>query len=61
MSRIAQWAIERPLYPWLIMAACFFGGLYGIETDGRLEDPNFPIKTAYIITSYPGASAVEVE
>jgi multidrug efflux pump subunit AcrB len=61
MSRIAQWAIERPLYPWLIMAACFFGGLYGIETVGRLEDPNFPIKTAYIITSYPGASAVEVE
>ncbi|MDH3643960.1 MAG: efflux RND transporter permease subunit, partial [Gammaproteobacteria bacterium] len=61
MKNIAQLAIERPLYTWLIIAVCFFGGLYGIESVGRLEDPAFPIKNAYIITAYPGASAVEVE
>ena len=61
MRNIAQWSIERPLYPWLIMFACLFGGLYGIENVGRLEDPAFPIKNAYIITTYPGASALEVE
>ena len=61
MNNIAQLAIERPLYPWVIVFVCVLGGVYGIDTVGRLEDPQFPIKNAYIITTYPGASAVEVE
>ena len=61
MKNIAQWSIERPLYPWLIILTCLVGGLYGIDTVGRLEDPVFPIKNAYVITVYPGASALEVE
>ncbi|MEM8768764.1 MAG: efflux RND transporter permease subunit [Pseudomonadota bacterium] len=61
MGNIATASIERPLYTWLLIAACFFGGWYGIETVGRLEDPKFPIKNAFIITPYPGASALEVE
>ena len=36
-------------------------GVYGIDKVGRLEDPAYPISTAYVITIYPGASAVEVE
>ncbi|MEM6709194.1 MAG: efflux RND transporter permease subunit [Pseudomonadota bacterium] len=54
-------AIDRPLYVWLLIAACVGGGLWGIDTVGRLEDPPFPVKTAFVITSYPGASAQEVE
>jgi len=61
MRDIATFSIEQPLYTWLLIAACLFGGFYGIDTVGRLEDPPFPIKTAYIITPYPGASALEVE
>ena len=61
MRNIAQLSIEHPLYPWMIIVACLFGGLYGIDTVGRLEDPEFPIKNAFIITAYPGASALEVE
>ncbi len=61
MRDIATFSIERPLYTWLLIAACFFGGLWGIDTVGRLEDPEFPIKSAFIITPYPGASALEVE
>ncbi len=61
MQNIAQFSIERPIYTWLLVLACFFGGIYGIDTVGRLEDPNFPIKTAYVITTYAGASAQEVE
>jgi len=61
MGNIATFSIDRPLYTWLLMLVCVFGGWWGINTVGRLEDPAFPIKQAYIITSYPGASAVEVE
>jgi multidrug efflux pump subunit AcrB len=61
MRDIATFSIERPLYTWLLILACLFGGLYGIDTVGRLEDPEFPIKNAFIITAYPGASALEVE
>lgn len=61
MRDIATFSIERPLYAWLLIAACLFGGLYGIDSVGRLEDPAFPIKSAFIITPYPGASALEVE
>ena len=43
------------------MIACLIGGLYGMQTVGRLEDPNFPIKNVLIITAYDGASAEEVE
>ena len=58
---IARFSIQRPLYPWMIALTCLLGGVYGMETVGRLEDPTFPIKNAYVITTYPGASAVEVE
>jgi len=60
-SNLAKLAIEKPLYTWMLVLACLFGGLYGIDNVGRLEDPPFPIKMAYIITVYPGASAEEVE
>ena len=58
---LAQLSIRYPLYPWLVMAACLIGGLYGIENVGRLEDPQFPVKQAFVITAYPGASAEETE
>ncbi len=36
-------------------------GLLSFEKLGRLEDPTFTIKTALIITPYPGATPLEVE
>ena len=60
-TSIARFAIERPLYTWLLVLACLGGGLVGIQEVGRLEDPAFPINNALIITSYDGASAEEVE
>ncbi|MEM6381384.1 MAG: efflux RND transporter permease subunit [Pseudomonadota bacterium] len=57
---IAAGAINRPIYTWLIILICFFGGLWGFDTLGRLEDPAFTIKVAVVATAYPGASAEEV-
>ena len=60
-GNIAVWSIERPLYVWMLVLACFVGGIFGVDSVGRLEDPDFPIKTALIVTTYDGASALEVE
>ena len=61
MNNIAMFAINRPLYPWMLVIACLVGGVYGMLTVGRLEDPKFPIKNVLVITAYDGASAQEVE
>ncbi|NOR81791.1 MAG: AcrB/AcrD/AcrF family protein, partial [Methyloprofundus sp.] len=58
---IARNAIERPVNTWLLVLLCFIGGLWGLESVGRLEDPAFTIKQALVVTSYPGATALEVE
>ena len=47
----------------VVMAAMFLaiiGGIVAYLNIGRLEDPEFTIKQALIITPYPGASAEEV-
>ena len=42
------------------MALAMIGGIIAYLNIGRLEDPEFTIKQALIITPYPGASASEV-
>jgi len=58
---IARASIDKPVNTWLIILICLIGGLWGLFTLGRLEDPAFTIKEAVVTTSYPGASALEVE
>ncbi|MGC3940872.1 efflux RND transporter permease subunit [Roseobacter sp. EG26] len=58
--QIARNSIERPLYTWLFMAFCLLGGAFGYLSVGKLEDPLFTLKSALVITAYPGASAAEV-
>lgn len=45
----------------IVIAFCVFlilvGGLWSYFTMGRLEDPVYTIKTAIVVTLYPGASA----
>ncbi|PXW14588.1 efflux RND transporter permease subunit [Paraburkholderia caballeronis] len=57
----ARALIERPLIAWVIALACLIGGLYAYVNIGRLEDPKFTIKTAIVVTRFPGASAEQVE
>ena len=61
MRNIASFISDNPIYGWIIILVCVAGGWHGINNIGRLEDPPFPIKVAYVITPYPGASAEEVE
>ncbi|KEJ89033.1 efflux RND transporter permease subunit [Sulfitobacter donghicola] len=57
---IARGSIERPIITWLIMLGCLLGGIWAFLSLGRLEDPAFTIKTAVIVTQYPGADAEQV-
>ncbi|MEO0750275.1 MAG: efflux RND transporter permease subunit [Pseudomonadota bacterium] len=57
---IATFSIARPIYTWIVMLVCIFGGLWGFLNLGRLEDPAFTIKTAVVTTFYPGADAIQV-
>ena len=58
---IARSAIERPVNTWLLVLLCLIGGLWGLDSVGRLEDPTFTIKQALVVTTYSGATALEVE
>ncbi|RYH03190.1 efflux RND transporter permease subunit [Salipiger sp. IMCC34102] len=60
MFSIARASIDKALITWILMLGCLVGGIWGFSTIGRLEDPAFSIKTAVVITSYPGASAEQV-
>jgi multidrug efflux pump subunit AcrB len=58
---IAEFSIKKKIIT-LVMTFLFIGGgIFSYEKLGRLEDPEFTIKDAQIITSYPGASPEEVE
>ncbi|MBX3356272.1 MAG: efflux RND transporter permease subunit [Phycisphaeraceae bacterium] len=57
---IAEATIRFRTFSLIATLAMVAGGVYAYMTMGRLEDPEFTIKEALIITHYPGASATEV-
>lgn len=57
---VASASISRPVQTWIIMLVCLLGGIWGFFSLGRLEDPAFTIKTAVVVTQYPGADAAQV-
>lgn len=58
---IAQLSIEKRTISWLFTLILLFGGFFAYQNLGRLEDPEFTLKKAMIVTSYPGASPEQVE
>jgi multidrug efflux pump subunit AcrB len=58
---ISRQFINNPVRVWLTILLLGVGGIFALLNIGRLEDPAFTIKTAVVITHYPGASAQQVE
>ena len=58
---LAQFSIDKKVITWTLTLVLLVAGLMTFGTLNRLEDPEFTIKNAQIITTYPGASAAEVE
>ncbi|MCH7914077.1 MAG: efflux RND transporter permease subunit [Deltaproteobacteria bacterium] len=58
---LAAVAIEKRAVTYFTVFLVFAAGVAAFFSLGQLEDPEFTIKTAVVITSYPGASPKEVE
>ncbi|MFT5695456.1 MAG: multidrug efflux pump subunit AcrB, partial [Myxococcota bacterium] len=58
---LATFAIQNRVLTLVLTVLMLVGGLQTFQNLSRLEDPEFTIKDALVITPYPGASATEVE
>lgn len=57
----ATYFIQHSTTSWMLLLILLVGGISSYLGLGRLEDPQFTIKEAMVITHYPGASALQVE
>ena len=57
---IAEYCIKKPTVTLTLAAVMLVAGVLAYFRLGRLEDAEFTIKMAQVITSYPGATAEEV-
>lgn len=58
---ITEFAVKNRTVTWLIVFLLVIFGLTSYNNLGKLEDPEFTIKSAVIATQYPGASPEQVE
>ncbi|WP_117232422.1 efflux RND transporter permease subunit [Vibrio maerlii] len=61
MFNLAEFAIRQRTFLLFFTVLSVIAGLYSYFDLGKLEDPSFTVKTAVVVTLYPGASAEEVE
>ncbi|MGD8628790.1 MAG: efflux RND transporter permease subunit, partial [bacterium] len=58
---IAEFSIKKNVITWVFTLLLVVVGIRAFNGLSRLEDPEFTIKEAVVVTPYPGASAAEVE
>jgi len=58
---LGEWSISKSVITWALTLVFIIGGWITFFHLPRLEDPEFTIKQAVVVTPYPGASAEEVE
>lgn len=61
MFNLAEFAIRQRTFVLFFTVISIVAGIYSYFDLGKLEDPSFTVKTAVVVTLYPGASAQEVE
>lgn len=61
MKNLVEFGLQYKSVMILITLIIVIGGIFSFFSLGRLEDPPFSVKSALIITQYPGASPEEVE
>lgn len=61
MKKIAKFFLQNKALTWLLLFLILAGGVIAYVNMGKLEDAPFTIKQALVTTTYPGASALEVQ
>ena len=61
MINISKWAFRNRNLVMFLIAVLVLGGIGGAYQMSKLEDPEVKVKTAMVVTMYPGASAHQVE
>ena len=58
---ISKWAFKNRNLVLFLITVLVVGGIFGAYQMSKLEDPEVKVKTAMVVTMYPGASAHQVE
>lgn len=58
---ISKWAFGNRNLIYFLVAVLLLGGTYSCYQMSKLEDPEIKVKLAMVVTTYPGASAHQVE
>ena len=58
---LTRWAIENNRVTWVLLAVILIAGFQAFNTMPRAYDPGFIIRTAQVVTYFPGAAAERVE
>ena len=61
MIDISKWAFENKKLNYFLIDVLIVGGAYSSYEMSKLEDPEITVKLAMVVTTYPGASAHQVE
>lgn len=61
MIDLGKWALNNKALVLFVVVVLLLGGVYSYNEMSKLEDPEIKVKTALVITTYPGASAHQVE
>lgn len=61
MRKLVEFGLQYKAVMILLTLIIICGGLFSFFSLGRLEDPPFSVKSALVITQYPGATPEEVE
>lgn len=61
MRNLVEFGLKYKAVMSLLTAIIVIGGIFSFFSLGRLEDPPFSVKSALVITQYPGATPKEVE
>lgn len=61
MKDWGNWALNNRKLMYFIILVMVVGGALALYDMSKLEDPEIRVKQAMVITTYPGASAHQVE
>lgn len=61
MMDFGKWAFDNKKLVYFLVAVQMLGGAFACYQMSKLEDPEVKVKLAMVVTTYPGASAHQVE